>query len=325
VRFFKGHIRNEARYLTNSFAHPTLEVVLRWLIVCVGLAVCCGAVASSTPSFSASGIDDAMDLHGDLRNAKLVLFVGGNEWMAMPAIVDAFLRRHPEAAPVFYETLPPGILAAQLASGSLQVGTLRISVPPDVFMAGKRRMTEVVKAGLVREPAASYASNVLAILVRRGNPKHVAGMTDLGRSDVRVAMPNPAYEGIARQIELSMREAGGSRLVDEVMGTKVRNGTTLLTQIHHRQTPLWVIQGRVDAGPLWLTEGLNQERIGAPIAVIRIPAADNATATYQAAVTRHAPHARLAEEFVRFLQSPQARDVFRSYGFGAPPGAANEE
>lgn len=303
-------------------------MVLRSFIASLVLAVCCGAVASSAassvPSFSASGIDDAMDLHGDLRNAKLVLFVGGNEWMAMPAIVDAFIRRHPEAAPVFYETLPPGILAAQLASGSLRVGTLTISVPADVFMAGKRRMGDVVKAGLVREPAA-YASNVLAILVRSGNPKHVSGMADLGRSDVRVAMPNPAYEGIARQIELSMRKAGGSNLVDAVMGTKVRNGTTLLTQIHHRQTPLWVAEGRVDAGPLWLTEGLNQERIGAPVTVIRIPAAQNAIATYQAAVTSHAPHARLAAEFVRFLQSPQARDIFRSYGFGAPSGAAKEE
>jgi ABC-type molybdate transport system substrate-binding protein len=314
--------------LTNSLAHPTLEIVLRSLIASLALAVCCGAVASSAPSsvpsFSASGVDDVMDLHGDLRNAKLVLFVGGNEWMAMPAIVDAFIRRHPEAAPVFYETLPPGILASQLTSGSLQVGTLTISVPADVFMAGKRRMAEVAKAGLVREPAA-YASNVLAILVRKGNPKHISGMTDLGRSDVRVAMPNPAYEGVARQIELSMQKSGGSRLVDAVMGTKVRNGTTVLTQIHHRQTPLWVVQGRVDAGPLWLTEGLNQERVGAPVAVVRIPAAYNATATYQAAVTRHAPHARLAEEFVRFLESPQARDIFRSYGFGSPSEAAKEE
>lgn len=301
--------------------------MLRSLIASLALAVCCGAVPSSTPSsvpsFSASGIDDAMDLHGDLRNAKLVLFVGGNEWMAMPAIVGAFIRRHPEADPVFYETLPPGILAAQLASGSLRVGTLTIAVPADVFMAGKRRMSEVFRAGLVREPTA-YASNVLAILVRKDNPKRISSVTDLGRSDVRVAMPNPAYEGIARQIELSMREAGGAALVNAVMGTKIRNGTTVLTQIHHRQTPLWIVQGRVDAGPLWLTEGLNQQRLGAPVAVVRIPAAYNATATYQAAVTSHAPHARLAEEFVRFLETSQARDVFRSYGFGAPSEAGKE-
>jgi ABC-type molybdate transport system substrate-binding protein len=298
--------------------------VLRFLIAGLALAVCCAAEPSTVPSFSASGVDDVMDLHGDLHNAKLVLFVGGNEWMAMPAIVDAFVRSHPDAAPVFYETLPPGILAAQLASGTLRVGALSVSAPADVFMAGRRRMAEVRSAGLVRDPT-TYASNTLAILVRRGNPKHVSGMADLGRSDVRVAMPNPAYEGIARQIELSMHETGGARLVDAVMVTKVRNGTTMLTQIHHRQTPLWLVQGRVDAGPLWLTEGLHQERIGAPVAVIAIPSRLNATATYQAAVTTRAPHVRLAEEFVRFLDSPQARDIFRSYGFGSPFGAAKEE
>lgn len=298
--------------------------MLRFLIASLALAVCCAAEPSTAPSFSATGIDDVMDLHGDLHNAKLVLFVGGNEWMAMPSVVDAFVRGHPDAAPVFYETLPPGMLAAQLASGSLQVGSLKVSVQADVFMAGKRRMAEVFNAGLVGR-ATTYASNTLAILVRRGNPKHVSGMADLGRADVRVAMPNPVYEGVARQIELSMRETGGARLVDAVMATKVRNGTTLLTQIHHRQTPLWIVQGRVDAGPLWLTEGLHQERIGAPVEVVRIPAASNATATYQAAVTTHARHARLAEEFVRFLESPQARDILRSYGFGSPSGAAKEE
>ncbi|HKE35900.1 MAG TPA: substrate-binding domain-containing protein [Candidatus Baltobacteraceae bacterium] len=298
--------------------------MLRLLIAGLALALCCAAEPSTVPSFSASGIDDAMDLHGDLRNARLVLFIGGNEWMAMPAIVDAFVRQHPDAAPVFYETLPPGILADQLAAGSLRIGTLTISVPADVFMAGKRRMAGVVQAGLAREPS-TFATNVLAILVHRGNPKLVSGLTDLGNADVRVAMPNPVYEGIARQIELALRKAGGSRLVDAVMVTKVHDGSTQLTQIHHRQTPLWIVQRRVDAGPLWLTEALYQERIGAPVTTIRIPPAHNVTATYQAAVVTHAPHARLAGEFVRFLESSQARDIFRSYGFGSPSGSPEEE
>jgi molybdate transport system substrate-binding protein len=298
--------------------------VQRVLIAALALAVCCAAVPSTVPSFGAPGVDDVMDLHGDLRNAKLVLFVGGNQWMAMPAIVHAFVQRHPEAAPVYYETLPPGILAKQLAAGSLQMGSLTISVPADVFMAGKRRMNDVVEAGLAKAPL-TFATNVLAILVRRGNPKRVAGLSDLGRSDVRVAMPNPAHEGVARQIELALRKAGGRRLVEAVMVTKVRDGTTLLTQIHHRQTPLWIEQGRADAGPLWLTEALYQERIGAPLATVRIPAAFNVTATYQGAVASGAPHARLAEQFVRFLGSSQARDIFRSYGFGSPSVPNKEE
>ncbi len=294
-------------------------MVLRSLIVCLGLAVCCGAVASSAPSFSASGVDDVMDLHGDLRNARLVLFVGGNQWMAMPAIVDAFLRRHPEAAPVFYETLPPGVLANQLAYGSLRIGALTISVPADVFMSGEARMDGVVRARLVERPSA-YATNELAILVRRGNPKHIASMADLMRPDIRVALPNPVREGIARQIETALRKAGGESLVDAVMVRKVREGTTLLTTIHHRETPLWLGQGRADAGPVWLTEALYEERIGAPLAIVRIAPNSNVSATYQAAVTACAPHVRLAAAFVRFLESSQARAIFHSYGFGSPAG-----
>lgn len=291
--------------------------MLRSLVAGLSLIMCCAAAASTVPSFSASGVDDVMDLHGDLRNARLVLFVGGNQWMAMPAIVGAFVHRHPEAAPVYYETLPPGVLAKQLASGSLRIGTFTISVAPDVFMAGERRMNDVVKEGLVRTPS-TYASNVLAILVRRGNPKHVLGMADLGRADVRVAMPNVIHEGVALQIDDALRKAGGESLVETVTVTKVREGTTLLTEIHHRQTPLWLEEGRADAGPLWLTEAENQERIGAPLAIVRIPPSSNVTAAYQAAVAARAPHPQMATAFVRFLESSQARAIFRSYGFGSP-------
>jgi ABC-type molybdate transport system substrate-binding protein len=298
--------------------------VLRPLLLALALAVCCGAASSTAPSFSASGIDEVSDLHGDLRNARLVLFVGGNQWMAMPAIVAAFVRAHPGAAPVFYETLPPGILEKQLASGSLRMGTLEITAPADIFMAGQRRMGEVRSARLVESPT-TYATNVLAILVRRGNPKHVRGLADLARPDVRVAMPNPVHEGIARQIQLALRTAGGQRLVEEVMVSKVEAGTTLFTQIHHRQTPLWIEDGRADAGPLWITEARYQERIGAPIATITIPPAQNVSAAYQAAVAAHAAHARAAREFVEFLGSSAAQEIFRSYGFGPPSSAVKEE
>jgi molybdate transport system substrate-binding protein len=214
-------------------------------------------------------------------------------------------------------------LARQLRSGSLHVGSLTVTALADVFMAGKRRMRAVRGYGSVGAPVA-YATNVLAIAVRAGNPKHIASLRDLGRSDVRVAMPNPQWEGIARQIELAYRKVGGEALVATIMVHKVRNGTTLLTQIHHRQTPMWLIASKVDAGPVWLSESLYQQRIGAPIATVRIPDSQNVRATYEAAVVRHAPHRKTAQAFVDFLQTPAALGIYRSYGFG-PPVPAGEE
>jgi molybdate transport system substrate-binding protein len=290
--------------------------VVRWTLGVVLVLTLLGA-SGAPPSLSVPGIDEALDLHGNPCDAQLVLFVGGNQWMAMPALLSAFERLHPGLSRVFYETLPPGILARQLRAGSIQIGSLSINVTPDVFMVGKRRMADVLSDGLVQQPT-TYATNVLAIAVRAGNPKHIESLEDLGRSDVRVAMPNPTWEGIARQIESAYRKAGGERLVNTIMVTKGRDGTTLLTQIHHRETPMWLIDGRVDAGPVWITEALYQQRIGAPIETVRIPSSQNERGSYEAAAVAKAPHPQLAHDFVLFLTTPQAQEIYRSYGFGSP-------
>ena len=37
-------------------------------------------------------------------------------------------------------------------------------------------------------------------------------LADLGKPNIRLVMPNPAFEGIVRQIEASLTKAGGSAL-----------------------------------------------------------------------------------------------------------------
>jgi hypothetical protein len=46
----------------------------------------------------------------------------------------------------------------------------------------------------------------------------------------------------------SIERAGGGALLNSVYGSEVGDGTTMLTHIHHRQTPLWIMQGRAQAG-----------------------------------------------------------------------------
>ena len=93
-----------------------------------------------------------------------------------------------------------------------------------------------------------YVTKTLTIMVPKDNPAHITSLADLGKPDVRLAMPNPEFEGIARQIEASLKKAGGQALADEVYKTKVADGSTILTHIHHRQTPLFLMQGRAEAG-----------------------------------------------------------------------------
>lgn len=274
------------------------------------------AAAAQPVDFSAPPVDEVLDLHGDPARAQLVIFMAGNQYMVMPALLRAFERAHPRVRSVFYETLPPGIVLRQVNAGALRLGNMVITAQPDVLLVGPRGMRSLHQLGKVAAWH-EYASNSLAILVRAGNPLHIRSLVDLGRAGVRVVMPNPRWDGVAEQVEGAYAKAGGVQLVRTIMGSKVTAGTTILTRIHHRETPLYLLDGRADAGPVWRTEALYQARIAA-LQFVPVREQDNVYAQYDAAVVRGAPHASAAADFVAFMQSPQARAILASYGF-APP------
>jgi molybdate transport system substrate-binding protein len=195
--------------------------------------------------FHVDDIDNVPDLHGNPQDARLVLFIGGNQFFVLPRLIAGFEKQHPElAGHIFYETLPPGILRKQMAQdNTLTLGNLTLRVVPDVYEAGARVLDDMQKQGDV-DHTIRYATNTLAIMVAAGNPKHIAALKDLAAPDVRLSMPNPVTEGVARQIADSLRKAGGDSLVQAVYEDKVKAGSTFLTQIHHRQTPLRILENK---------------------------------------------------------------------------------
>jgi ABC-type molybdate transport system substrate-binding protein len=95
----------------------------------------------------------------------------------------------------------------------------------------------------------------------------------------------------------------------------VASGATELTRIHHRQTPLFLMQGRVQAGVTWKSEALFQEQVGNPISHVDIPAAQNATAIYAGAEVKDAAHPQAARLWLEFIRSPEALRILGRYGF----------
>lgn len=267
--------------------------------------------------FTVPDADNLADFHGDPGAPLLVLYVGGNYFFAMAPLVHAFEERYPQyKARLFWETLPPGLLVQQIrAAGRVTVGNMSWTVKPDVYLAGLQLVQSQIEAGLLSGPAVPYVTNTLTIMVPRGNPARVRGLVDLGRPDIRLAMPNPEFEGVAKQIRESLEKAGGAALADAVYGTKVRDGTTLLTRIHHRQTPLWLMQCKAQAGVTWKSEAIFQEEIGHPLEHVEIPATQNTSGVYAGALVRNAPHAQAAHDWLEFLRSPQSLAIFKRYGF----------
>jgi molybdate transport system substrate-binding protein len=267
--------------------------------------------------FTVPDADTLADFHGDLNDPKLVLYYGGNSFFTMAPLVKAFEAKFPQyKGRIYFETLPPGLLAKQMANGgTITVGNMTWTVKPDAYFAGLNAVKALIESDVLTGPPVAYVTNELAIMVAAGNPLHITGLADLARSDVRLAMPNPAFEGVARQIQASLVKAGGEPLKTAVYETKVKAGTAVLTQIHHRQTPLFIMQGKVDAGVTWQSEVAFQTQAGHPITAVTIPADQNTTAIYAGAVVKGAAHAQAARDWLGFIRSPESLQIFAGYGF----------
>ncbi len=267
--------------------------------------------------FTIPEIDVLADFHGDLTDPKLVLFFGGNYFFATRLLVLAFEASRPDFKDrIFWETIPPGRLIEQIEKGGrITVGNMTWTAKADVYFAGLKKVNENIDRGILVGPALPYVTNNLTIMVPKGNPGHINGLADLGKPDIRLAMPNPAYEGIGRQIKTALANAGGNDLVTSVYDTKVKDGSTYLTLIHHRQTPLAIMQGCADAGVTWQSEATFQEEVGNPLGHVAIPDTVNVAATYAGAQVKDAPHPAAAKAWLDFIHSSEALKIFEHYGF----------
>ena len=267
--------------------------------------------------FTVPEVDNLADFHGNLNDPKLVLYYGGNSFFSMAPLVKAFEARYPQyRGGVYFETLPPGLLARQLANGgTITTGNMTWTVKPDAFFAGLNAVKGLIEKGQLTGAPVPYVTNTLAIMVAKGNPKGIRTVADLARSDVRLAMPNPAFEGVARQIQQTLVKAGGEELRAAVYERKVKDGSALLTQIHHRQTPLYIMQGKVDAGVTWQSEVVFQQQAGHPIEAVAIAADQNTTAVYAGAAVKGSAHPQAAADWLTFIRSPESLAIFSRYGF----------
>ena len=277
-----------------------------------------GQAPQPVVEFAAAPFDMVEDLCGDPA-ADLVVLMAGNQYMVVPDLVDGFLSAHRSIGSVFYETLPPGVIAAQLRAGGLRMGSLELRVRPDVMASSPAALADLEHDGLVGS-GRTYASNDLAPLVAAGNPAGVGGWVDLGRSGVRVAFPDPHAEGIGALAFEALEASGGAGLRQKVATDKAAAGEVVFTSIHHRQGPAWLADGTTDVAVVWSTEARHHLHRGAPFEMIAIPEAENRRGGYAAAVVADPAHPEAAGWFIDHLCGEAGRAAYAAHGFTLPGG-----
>jgi len=265
--------------------------------------------------------DRGDDLHnlGIADSADLVLFVAGNQFMVMDELISVFQEEHPDVKKIFYETLPPGLELKQILAGGAIFRDSVVDVTPDVYASVTvKAMERLEDVGFIdKGEYFLYLHNRIVFMVPEGNPANIMSVADLGRDVVRISQPNPEYEDIAYYIIDMYRQAGGETLVHRIMEEKRAEGTTLLTVVHHRETPLRITKGTVDVGPVWATEVIHARQSNLSVDMVEPGEAfdQRDKINYYVCRLKNAAHADNADKFLAFVKSPRAQGIYAGHGF----------
>jgi ABC-type molybdate transport system substrate-binding protein len=261
------------------------------------------------------------DLHNlDLvDSADLVLFVAGNQFMVMDELIRVFQEEHPDVRKIFYETLPPGLELKQILAGGAVFRDKVIDVVPDIYASVTEKAMERLEQDrfIKRGEYSIYLHNRIVLMVPEGNPAQIVSVADLEREDVRISQPNPEYEDIAIYIMDMYRQAGGDSLVHRIMEEKRAEGTTIMTVVHHRETPLRIVKRTVDVGPVWATEVIHARRSNLTVDMVE-PGEDldqRDRINYYICRLKDAAHPENAVKFLDFIKSARAQGIYEAHGF----------
>jgi len=193
----------------------------------------------------------------------LVIFTEGNHLMVLLSddIVGAFpswAKSQPQYADLDLDnivvvTVPQPIVVQMIRTGGIALGNLTLDVSrkssfyPDIVMGGPDPLRQLHKLGVIEPQARFFAKNRgLALLVRKGNPLGIHGLTDVVRTGARIALPDALEEAGSR--------ARSRAAVDDLIGKSAADAFFAAEVPHfpgrigivHRDFPEMVARGYAD-------------------------------------------------------------------------------
>ena len=186
-------------------------------------------------------------------------------------------------------------------AGSQALATqIQQGAPADVFASADTTNMDKVK-DLVATPQ-NFASNLLQIVVEKGNPKHVKGLADLARGDLKVVLAAP--------------EVPAGKYAQQALGRAGLTVEPVSQEDNVKAVVTKVALGEADAGIAYVTDVTAG---GDKVEGVDIPREQNVLATYPIATVKAGKLQDKAQAFMDLVRSDQGQQVLRSYGFLPPP------
>ncbi len=290
------------------------------------------------------------DLHAGISQCEMVLTTSGNYHMALRELWDLYLKSFPPHDPLrnwLYTTSPP-VAKPQIENGLVRFGNFVAFCRPQVAVGPMEIIDSLAAAGFAAGgalPVCESRGNV--ILVRKGNPKDIFTVWDLGRGGVRLITPNPASEAGSFRLYASsvyyiaghdvapppgMTAGGLFDLIFNGAAGGRENKWLCGRRIHHREIPWSVAYGKADAAIIFYHLARQAKAVfpdlfdivalgGTPEEPEPIPG--NRTETLYAVRIKGEWSRRqqdATEKLMELFQSRQFTDILKRHGLARPEG-----
>ncbi len=302
---------------------------LRWLrrfvalALAIPLALVAAACSSSDSSTSASGSAGACT-PADVPVINFAAYSTPREAYGkiIPAFVSQWKEDHDDQNVIFQESYAGSTTQAANVIAGYEADVVALSLAPDV--------DQIVDAGLItsdwtaQPDKGMVSSSVVVFDVRPGNPLGIQDWNDL-QSGVEILTPDPASSGGARWNLVSLwgaalrgyagvakaDTAGATTLMQNVLGNVTVYDKSARDSIQNFEA------GNGDVALTYENEvftaqdaGLEDEAVYPPSTVM----IENPVAIVDANVDKHCVR-DVAEAFVEYLHSPEAKEVYTDVGF----------
>ena len=250
------------------------------------LSIALAAVATAAPATAAK--------------AKPAKLRGSITVSAAASLTEAFTKMGTD----FQKTNKGTTVTFNYAASSTLAQQIQGGAPADVFAsADGANMQKLVAGGEVTTDPIDFASNVLTIVVKPGNPKNVKSLGDLANLGV-ISLCAPAVP-CGKYAAQAFSQLGVTIPPEK---------TTLGADA--KATLAAVATGDADAGVVYATDA---RAVGKTVQAVKIPASQNVLAAYPIAPIAATQNASLANGWIKYVTSARGQKTLKSFGFLPPP------
>jgi molybdate transport system substrate-binding protein len=217
--------------------------------------------------------------------------------LAAASLTEAFTAEKT----AFEHANPKATVSLSFGASSALVQQVQSGAPADVIAtADTTSIAPLTTAGLIGATT-TIARNRLEILVPANNPANIKTLADVAKPGVK--------------LDLCAVQVPCGKFAAQILSAAKLSVTPVSYEQDVKGVVTKVTTGEVDAGIVYVTDGL---AAGSQAQVVPIPTAQNAIATYPAAVVKATANSATAQAFVAFVASPAGEKVLKARGFLPP-------